>query len=239
MENIVRDVGILDSDNPMHILQFLDILVRLKTQAFAFQVSDLDLMRMLLSVLTRNIYDLVLRAMQNAYSIDLLHAIIMENFVTCRLRNEWLNKFYYRTQQIQEKMPDFVSDIRFYAKILRVLDDEKRIVALIVSGLNAETRSRLVFAMQPLSFDDLERLAIQAANYVTTDHSHKANSHLPSNNSRNTSGSDDVVAKNRHRVVTCYYCGKLGHIQCDCRKKIRDSQTRSVPTHNQQANTSL
>lgn len=289
LENIVRDVGILDSDNPVHILRFLEILVRLKTQAFAFQVSDLDLMRILLSVVTRNLYDLVLRAMQNAYSIDVLHAIIMEDFVTCRLRNEWLTKYYFRTQQTQEKMSDFVSDISFYAKVLRVLDDERRIVALIVSGLNAETRSRLVFAVQPTSFDDLERLAIQAANYVTTDLSHQVNSQLynnnnfqlpgnnvqpqnnnfqpqnnnfqfqsnnvqsqsnnsqlpsnnlqpPSNSSSNPSGSNNVVANNRRRVVTCYYCGKLGHVQRDCRKRIRDSQTRSVPTSNQQQNSSL
>ena len=93
LEKLIRDVGILDSDNPMHILRFLEILVRLKTQAFAFQVSDLDLMWMLLSVAIHNLYDLVLSAMQNAYSIDLLHAINMENFVTCRLRNEWLTKY--------------------------------------------------------------------------------------------------------------------------------------------------
>lgn len=221
--------------------------------------------------------------------LDVLHAIIMEDFVTCRLRNEWLTKYYFRTQQTQEKMSDFVSDISFYAKVLRVLDDERRIVALIVSGLNAETRSRLVFAVQPTSFDDLERLAIQAANYVTTDLSHQVNSQLynnnnfqlpgnnvqpqnnnfqpqnnnfqfqsnngqsqsnnsqlpsnnlqpPSNSSSNPSGSNNVVANNRRRVVTCYYCGKLGHVQRDCRKRIRDSQTRSVPTSNQQQNSSL
>ena len=52
----------------------------------------------------------------------------------------------YRTQALNDSMAEFVSSIEFYAKVLKVPHSEAQVVALIVSGLNAQTRSRLLFA---------------------------------------------------------------------------------------------
>ena len=62
-------------------------------------------------------------------------------------------------------MADFESSIEFYAKTLKVPHSELQTVGLIASGLNAQTRSRLVFDNQRYSSNDLHQLAVQATSF--------------------------------------------------------------------------
>ena len=52
LSRIVKDVGLLTSDNVSDVLKFLKILVNLVDQARALAVSEQDVMRLLLSVTT-------------------------------------------------------------------------------------------------------------------------------------------------------------------------------------------
>ena len=76
-------------------------------------------MRVLLSVTTRHLYNAVLKAIHNNKIVDQLHDVVLHQFVTIRLRSEWMMMYYNRTQASNELMADFVSSIEFYAKVLK------------------------------------------------------------------------------------------------------------------------
>ena len=67
---IVKDDGLLTSDNVADVLRFLEILVNLLDQARVLAVSQQDVIRLLLSVTTRHLYNAVLKAIQSNNSVS-------------------------------------------------------------------------------------------------------------------------------------------------------------------------
>ena len=237
MSRIVKDVGLLTSDNVADVLKFLEILVSLLDQARVLGVSEQDVLRLLLSVTTRHLYNAVLKAIQNNNSVSQLHDAVLHQFVTIRLRSEWMMTYYNRTQAPNESMADFISSIEFYAKVLKVPHSEAEIVALIVSGLNAQTRSRLLFANQPHTFSDLHQLAVQATSFTAVDAIQAVPVAQPEVASPNVRPSAGNMRSNGVRPpIQCHYCGKMGHIQRYCYRKTREQRVMSNSASPQQSN---
>ena len=94
LSRIGKDVGLLTSDNVSDVLKFMETLVNLVDQARVLAVSEQDVMRLLLSVKTRHLYNAVLKAIQNNNSVD---DMVLHQFVTIRLRSEWMMMYYNRT----------------------------------------------------------------------------------------------------------------------------------------------
>ena len=168
-DKIVRDAGPFDAENPLSILGFFQILICLIDFLFVVSFSDSDLYNMLASVSVRSLRACVLQAKQLSWSVPQFHSYVLNKFVPRLIYQQWLTEYYYRIQRTGESLPDFVAEKIFYASVLKVPDDEAQIVAIILQGLNFETRSRIVFAFEPHTFAELSDLAIRFSNYAIID----------------------------------------------------------------------
>lgn len=222
IEEILRSAGEYHVEDPSLILGFFQVMVRLIQCLSLVSFGDNDLYNMLASVSVRALRACVLSAKEQAWPIRRFHSYIFDKYVPQFVLQRWLSEYYYRVQGPTESLSDYIEAKKFFASVLLVADDESRVVLSIVQGLNAYTRSRIVFATQPRAFTELYDLAAQVSTYALVDSfSHQAFpppvGHSPTTPQENRA----------RRPVTCYSCRRPGHVARDCPR--RAPQSRDVP----------
>ena len=111
-------------------------------------------------------------------------------------------------------MPDFIQAKQFFAAVLKVPENEGQIVSLILQGLDAETRSRMVFAVEPHTSAELFDLAARVSNYAFIDSLAR-----PSAPPQPSFSPSRHVENRPRRPVNCYNCGRPGHVARDCTRR--------------------
>lgn len=177
--------------------------------------------------------------LESGQNFETFHKEILEFFVPGRLLQQLRQEKFYRLQRPRESLATFASDLKHVARLLRINLSETEIVDVILGGLTAEERSRLVFSKKPTTFLELDHLSIVSRNVAYTD-SLRSSSRGFELKSR---GSDPQVMavqespygqNNRRRGdFICYNCGGRGHTQRYCRAPRNQRPPHNFPEQQQ------
>ena len=230
IDEILRNSGTFNVESPLSILGFFKIMIRLIECLSLVQFTDLDLYSMLASVSLRVLRSCVLMAKQQSWPVQRFHAFVLEKYVPRLIYQQWLTEHYYHIQVVTENFCDYVESKRFFAAVLKVSDSEPQIVSNILQGLNAETRSRLVFSSEPRTFVELTELVARVSNYALVD-----SMACPPVPFSSASSPSRPTGNRTRRPATCYHCGRPGHVVRDCyrrRAQISNSASPMTPEVN-------
>ena len=166
-------------------------------------------------------------------SFENFHARLLGQFLPCRQISQLRIERYERAQFEGEPLATYVQSIRDAALMLRIREDETRMVERIVEGFTPAQRARFVFQAPPSSLVQLERLAVVDRNIAYADRTRTVQTTAdtvgmvevhPRIEAPKTGRSQSRRVSRPGKPVVCFYCRKPGHVQNRC--FLRLSQTR-------------
>jgi hypothetical protein len=200
------------------LLSFLSCLLRLKELP---GVNDSTLLKLVYPYCRSPLTERVSMFLDSSRNFEAFHKEILEFFVPGRLRQQLIQERFYRLQRPMESLATFAADVKHVARLLRVNSSQAEIVDVILGGLTAEERSRLIFSKKPTSFLELDELIILSRNAAYTDSLRRS-----SMEQEDRGGVPQVMSvqessyeenKRRRSEVICYNCRGRGHTQRYCR----------------------
>ena len=156
---IVNSVGPFADLDAETIYRVCRLLVLLVDQARILAVPDVVVLQVLSLRVSGSLANVVLRALHEMSSVRSFHQSLLDTYVPARVCSRLLQKYFYRPQRYAESLSDFYYEVRLCYRALRLSFHESYVVSVIVSALNPETRSRLLYTKEPVSFADIEGLA--------------------------------------------------------------------------------
>ena len=220
LQQLVDEVGMFEVLDVPSALVFLKFLVRVRNIATVHSVPGHQALQAVSTKLKGIVLQLLLRARQAVDPIETFHALVLDFFIPRRESVRLLQGHYLRPQALSESFVQYMERVKEVALVLRLPDTERAVCDVILSGLNPEARSSLVFASRPSTFAALESLVPLLGECAAVDRSRLAE----------TSGltpplSEVSCSENRPRAVLhpkgvglrCYRCHEAGHIVKECR----------------------
>jgi len=157
-------------------------------------------------------------------SFEIFNARLLGQFIPSRQISQLRAERYKRVQFEGEPLATYVQSIRDEALMLRMKENEAQVVERIVEGITPATHARFVFQAPP-SLLQLEQLAVVDRN-ITYAHQMRTvqstavmvgvvESHPKPRDPRSACTQSSWVSRTG-KLVVCFYCRKLGHIQKRC-----------------------
>lgn len=141
------------------------------------------------------------------------HQAAIKTFIPVRQLNSITNNLFLRKQGDNERLPEYIAEVKENACILQLRVSEREVVDTILEGINFRTRSCATFCQRPTNYVELDALCIQIMNI---DFVHQGNLSQPV-----LSRGYPSFPTPRHRTpgnnpVICYFCRKPGHTKPHC-----------------------
>lgn len=205
------------------LLDFLERVLRMREFP---GMSDRALMGLIAPSCRKPLGDKLLECLKKNASFDDFHEEALNFFVPFRVMEQLRVRRVFRPQSHSESLSQYVGDIRTVGRVLRLSMSENQMVDIVLQGLNPEERSRLVFAPRPVSFADLERLAILSRSVQAADFQRSQEmGYLPQPVPRPAVVPPVRPSAGRERgSPTCFECGQMGHIKANCPRRNRSSK---------------
>ena len=166
-------------------------------------------------------------------NLENFHARLLGQFLPCRQISQLRIERYERAQFEGVPLATYVQSIRDAALMLRIREDETRVVERIVEGFTPAQRARFVFQVPLSSLEQLEHLAAVDRNIAYADRTRTGlptavtvgvvEAHTQIEAPRSVHSPSRRVLRPGKPVV-CFYCRKPGHVQNRC--FLRLSQLR-------------
>lgn len=148
---------------------------------------------------------------QESSNFDSFHCQALSSFIPERQLSSIKQNLFLRKQADDEKLAEYVRDIRESAAVLRLGLSEEQIVSTILEGINFKVRACCTFCARPRNFADLDRLCIDVMNVQFI---HRGGAMEKSTGS---AGTTRVLPRpSPGSSVICHHCHRAGHIRPQC-----------------------
>jgi hypothetical protein len=228
VHSVFTNLAVTDGLQPDNLINLLRIVVRIKSVAPAFGLSNTQVLQILYGYTKGPLASKTMVAMQRGYTLDAYHDDVLVAFIPPRLKLRLLNSLYYRPQAAEEHLSDYVTDIKEIAAVFRQDTDEGMVVNTILDGLNLSERNRLVFVDKPRNYAELDKMCIYAHNnsMQVSDAFPRFLPRRPVPPSVREPGSSNLPVRS---PVVCYRCNRPGHTRRTCR--VQESTVNTPPIH--------
>lgn len=188
-------------------LRILDAFPEMKSQVFPLIISY-----------TQGPFQNCLLQYRNTGNFDIFHSMAIKTFIPERQLYVIIQNLVLRRQGDQERLPEFIRDVRESAAVLRVGMSEAELVSVILEGINSHVRSLATFCKRPTNFSELHELCIHIMNVAFVQGTPVPNSRHPVE-ARPANG--NFPRFSGAKPVVCHYCKKEGHIKPHCQLLLR------------------
>ncbi|XP_039291379.1 uncharacterized protein LOC120353015 isoform X1 [Nilaparvata lugens] len=220
VESFLKNLQPCDGLNIDSLLKFLEAAIKIHDLSV---MSDTSLLQILVPYTTGPLGDKILYSLNSNASFKQFHLDLLKYFIPQRLLSTIKRDKFDRLQGPCEALSSYVTSIKEAAKLLLLDESEAEIVSTIISGLNPQERSRLVFMKKPESFNDLNMLAVHSQNiaFIDNERMHLYNNTSVQNHAFGNSNNKNPNKNNfnRRNDSVCYTCNQKGHISRNCYSK--------------------
>lgn len=140
------------------LLQFLRFWVTLLDKSELYGVTQNTLFDLVSTKLSGSALNILKEVRNESFAKRGFQAELLDYYMPMRLRADYVREYYLSPQAEDERFVAYVDRVRLYSRLLLVTLDEAEVCDNIISGLNAATRSALVFARKPRTFTEMDRL---------------------------------------------------------------------------------
>jgi hypothetical protein len=164
VHSMFTNLAVTDGFQPDNLINFLRIVVRIRSVAPAFGLSNTQVLQIFYGYTKGPLASKTMVAMHQAYALEAYHEDVLVSFIPPRLRLPVLNSLYYCPQRAEERLSDYVTDIKEIAAVFRQDTDKGVVVNTILDALNPNQRNHLVFVDKPHNYTELDNMCIYSHN---------------------------------------------------------------------------
>jgi len=238
IEKLLNNLTPSDGLTISSLLYFLKGLVTLRTQT---SLTQKELFEIVPSYCFGPLQRKIIECKNLNQTWDETHKIIVATFIPVTMLEILKQDLVLRPQKYQEPLSLYIDEIKTNAQVLQCTYSELDLVTIIKNGIAPDIRNKLCFESNPLTFQDLENVAVNTNNKMYIDYLRDVKSCQPmytlGNNYMNNTHQQNMVNPNpqaqyrntrtqntlHSKPITCYVCNKIGHIAKHCRSKPRNS----------------
>lgn len=198
------------------LLRFFRIVLRILT---AFPELKLQIFSLLVPYTRGPLLSCLLNNRERN-DFDLFHYQAIKSFIPERQLVNIKQNLFWRKQADNERLADYIRDIKETALLLRLNLSEEQVVENILEGINYRIRACCTFNARPRNFVDLDKLCIEVMNiqFIHKDSHYSQRTFPPANLMRPS------IGPSVNRQPTCFYCKRPGHVRQNCPVLLRNNQ---------------
>lgn len=148
-----------------------------------------------------------------------------------RVLHEMVYSQYWQQQAVNETVVGYVLRVKQSVRVFELEYAEEQVVRHILKGFNTATRQRAVFGQIPSTFRELETMVNYIQETEILDERRAANVSITEKGEQLQKGVPSLAGNSRERVmikgttinrgerrrqITCWNCGKAGHVRSQC-----------------------
>jgi hypothetical protein len=216
---LIIEVPVVDGNDIPLLLQFL---LKTNTIIEVGRISSPTIYELLYNCCRGELLSCLRQSLARGDSFDQFHEQVLHSFVPSRTLSRLRLDKYERVQKPGETLANYIQEVRDAAFVLRINESEGEMVSRMVDGFSSSQRVRCVFQKAPENFEQLEQMIIkdrssQCEEQGDGDGVSSAGAELSEPvSSEGVSPYRVNQASQRGKVVTCYRCAKVGHMQRNC-----------------------
>lgn len=204
------------------LIKFIEVLIKIKQET---SWSDSQILDIVVNLVETPLRDKVNEARVQNINISKLHENLLKCFVPVNLRENLKRDLVHRPQRVGENLAIYISEVKKNSEILMCSYSEQEIVEIIKLNLNQDTRSKAVFADNPITFSDLDKLVVQIGNISYNDYQR---SQIYSKTTRSGPFVSHRAVNTVTDVKKCFICNKPGHLANKCFHKNKAQYSKNV-----------
>uniref|UniRef100_A0A1B6L3W2 CCHC-type domain-containing protein n=1 Tax=Graphocephala atropunctata TaxID=36148 RepID=A0A1B6L3W2_9HEMI len=214
LERYFRMFSITDGLRVNDLLNFLKVVIKMKVET---SCSDEEILQICVSFCQGPLLARILEMKNSGCNVDMVHKHLLTTFVPFSHREKLKFERVYRPQRYNEGFSGYVLDIKEWVSLLAISLSEQEVVELIKTGLNPETRNKMVFMGNPSTFKELDEICIKYQNVDYADYLRKGQQGVVNRAPRLNV---NYVHLENKRTVICFKCRKPGHYANECNAQL-------------------
>lgn len=156
LNDLVRGMSLASGSEPRQLITFLVQVNRIANLSLA---EEHVLLLAILPRTTGQLRTIWSEAIVNRTQLSDLIGEVLDFFIPQRLRHSLVTELVHRAQRPNERLAEFVSDIREVAQLITPTFTPEDILEVALTGINQTTRSKLAGFPAPRTIQDLLALA--------------------------------------------------------------------------------
>lgn len=229
---LIKNVVPTNGGNEFELLQFLKDLRPI------FEVcpnNSGEIVKLLMPKVSGQLFKLWVQAVSGAADWESLHVAILECFIPPLRRREVEAIELERPQRPGEDFSDYVENVISTAFALRTRLAEADIIESILNKCSPDTKRHFTFGIAPKNLSELRSLATRVTSSVNAEFRYfggqnslgqsfpsfqRQNQNQNFQGSRTFTNTRQEVNRLERRPVNCFKCGRVGHLQKNCRQSL-------------------
>lgn len=165
IEQLIQKFPVFEIHDAEQAFRFLRQLMLFQKQALTFQLSDVQVLQIMLSRAKGHLLDMIVKAISTEVDIKQFQQSLIKYYIPDITLHQLIGQYYFRTQGIEENFLDYAEDIEIVASALLLPFSEKELVSMVGAGARLpEVRGLFLSTSPPVSWEQLKEIAIKLNN---------------------------------------------------------------------------